>query len=131
MEGLDLKIYESGENYLETILLLRKKTGNVRAIDVANELNFSKPSVSRALGILKNAGLIEIEPSGNILLTPLGEKKAGAIYERHRLITRFLMLTLDVPEDIASADACRIEHFISSDSFDKIRDFVEKHEYLR
>lgn len=126
-----MKIYESGENYLETILLLRKKSGNVRAVDVANELNFSKPSVSRALGILKNAGLVEIETSGNILLTPDGEKKAGAIYERHRLITRFLMMTLDVPEDIASADACRIEHFISAETFDKIRRFVEKREDLR
>jgi len=121
-----LKIYESGENYLETILLLKKKSGYVRAVDVANELNFSKPSVSRALGILKNAGYVEIEPNGNILLTPLGEEKAGEIYERHRLITRFLVMTLGVSDEIASADACRIEHFLSSESFSKIREYVEK-----
>lgn len=121
-----MKIYESGENYLETILLLKKKSGYVRAVDVANELNFSKPSVSRALGILKNAGYVEIEPSGNILLTPLGEEKAGEIYERHRLITRFLVMTLGVSDEIASADACRIEHFLSTESFSKIREYVEK-----
>ncbi|NLN82343.1 MAG: metal-dependent transcriptional regulator [Clostridiales bacterium] len=119
-----MNIHESGENYLETILLLREKSGYVRAVDVANELNFSKPSVSRALGILKNAGLVIIEPSGNILLTPAGEQRAAEVYERHRIITRFLILALDVPSDIAAIDACRIEHIISPETFDRIRLFV-------
>lgn len=121
-----MKLHESGENYLETILLLREKSGYVRAVDVANELNFSKPSVSRALGILKSAGFVRIEPSGNILLTDSGEKRAAAVYERHRIISYFLMMTLGVSSEVAAADACRIEHIISRESFDRIRSYVEK-----
>ena len=121
-----MKLHESGENYLETILLLRKKSGDVRAVDVANELNFSKPSVSRALGILKSAGFVRIEPSGNILLTDSGEKRAAAVYERHRIISCFLVMTLGVAPEVAAADACRIEHIISRESFDRIRSYVEQ-----
>ncbi|HBT63240.1 MAG TPA: DtxR family transcriptional regulator [Ruminococcaceae bacterium] len=121
-----MKIHESGENYLETILLLRKKSGYVRAVDVANQLKYSKPSVSRALGILKSAGLVSIESSGNILLTPAGERRAAEIYERHRVITEFLVLTLGISSDIAAEDACRIEHIISPDTFNRIREYVEK-----
>ena len=121
-----MKIHESGENYLETILLLRKKSGYVRAVDVANQLKYSKPSVSRALGILKSAGLVSIESSGNILLTPAGERRAAEIYERHRVITEFLVLTLGISSDIAAEDACRIEHIISPDTFNRIREDVEK-----
>ncbi len=121
-----MKIHESGENYLETILLLRKKSGYVRAVDVANQLKYSKPSVSRALGILKSAGLVSIESSGNILLTPAGERRAAEIYERHRVITEFLVLTLGLSSDIAAEDACRIEHIISPDTFNRIREYVEK-----
>lgn len=123
-----MKLHESGENYLETILLLREKSGYVRAVDVANELNYSKPSISRALGILKKAGLVEIEMSGNILLTELGEKRAADIYERHRVITNFLETALGVSPEVAADDACRIEHIISKESFDRIRLYVKKSE---
>lgn len=123
-----MKIQESGENYLETILLLRGKKDHVRAVDVAGKLNFSKPSVSRAMGILKAVGFIEIEPNGNIRLTEAGEKRAAEVYERHRLISRFLVLTLGVAPETAAADACRIEHIISAESFDKIKDYVLKTE---
>lgn len=123
-----MKIQESGENYLETILLLRQQKGYVRSIDIANALQFSKPSVSRAVGILKNAGYIEVEPSGNIVLTAEGEEKAGQVYERHRLITRFLVDALGVDKGVAEEDACRIEHVISEESFSRIRAYVGKRE---
>lgn len=121
-----MKLYESGENYLETILLLHEKSGYVRAVDVANELNFSKPSISRALGILKSAGLVRIEPSGNIILTDEGKRRAEAVYERHQVISSFLKSTLGLSQDTAAADACRIEHIISDEAFDRIRLYVEK-----
>lgn len=123
-----MKIQESGENYLETILLLRQQKGYVRSIDIANALQFSKPSVSRAVGILKNAGLIEVEASGNIVLTPEGEEKAAGVYERHRLITRFLVDALGVDGKIAEEDACRIEHVISEESFSRIKAYVGERE---
>jgi Mn-dependent DtxR family transcriptional regulator len=116
-----VKIYESGENYLETILILQKERGNVRSIDVATELNFSKPSISRAVGILKKAGYIEVDPNGNILLTETGKTMAEGIYERHRLIARYLTEALDVDHEIALQDACRIEHVISAESFGRIK----------
>ncbi|MCQ4948298.1 metal-dependent transcriptional regulator [Bittarella massiliensis] len=117
---------ESGENYLETILLLRQRQGHVRSIDVATELGFSKPSISRAIGILKSAGYVQVGEGGNILLTETGQQKAEAVYERHRLISRYLVLTLGVPAEIADADACRIEHIISQESFDQIKAFVAR-----
>lgn len=116
-----MKIQESGENYLETILLLYKKNGSVRSIDIATELEFTKPSVSRAMSILKRAELITIEPSGNILLTDAGRMRAEKIYERHQVITRFLVEKLDVTTETAEKDACRIEHIISAETFDKIK----------
>ena len=100
-----MKLQESGENYLETILLLRQRQGHVRSIDVATELGFSKPSISRAIGILKSAGYVQVGEGGNILLTEAGQQKAEAVYERHRLISRYLVLTLGVPAEIADADA--------------------------
>jgi Mn-dependent DtxR family transcriptional regulator len=120
-----MKIYESGENYLETILILQKERGHVRSIDVATELNFSKPSISRAMGILKKAGYITIDDSGNIHLTEMGRATAEGIYERHRLISRYFVEALDVPEDIALRDACRIEHVISVESFGQIKKWIE------
>ena len=117
---------ESAENYLETILLLRQRQGHVRSIDVATELGFSKPSISRAIGILKSAGYVQVGEGGNILLTEAGQQKAEAVYERHRLISRYLVLTLGVPAEIADADACRIEHIISQESFDQIKAFVAR-----
>ena len=121
-----MKLQESGENYLETILLLRQRQGQVRSIDVATELGFSKPSISRAIGILKSAGYVQVGEGGNILLTESGQQKAEAVYERHRLISRYLVLTLGVPAEIADADACRIEHIISQESFDQIKAFVAR-----
>ena len=117
-----MKIMESGENYLETILILQKKRGNVRAVDVANELNFSKPSVSRALGILRAEELIAIDgKSGIIAFTPEGLARATAVYDRHRILTRYLTETLGVPAAIAETDACRIEHVISPETFEAFK----------
>lgn len=121
-----MKLQESGENYLETILILSQKNGMVRSIDIANELNFSKPSISRAMGILKNAGLITIEKSGQINLTEVGYGKATAIYERHCLIKEFLMQTLQIDEELADKDACRIEHVISEETFNKMKELLIK-----
>lgn len=121
-----MKIYESGENYLETILLLSKKKGSVRSVDIANELEYTKPSVSRAMRILKEADLIVVEKNGNILLTEAGLKKAQEIYERHQIITRFLIEVLDVSIETAEKDACRIEHIISAETFGKIKEKLTK-----
>ena len=115
-----MKIQESGENYLETILMLEQKNGSVRSIDIANELEFSKPSVSRAMSILKTAGFITMDKNNQILLTPEGRQKAESVYERHCLLSRFLEEILGVDHDTASADACRIEHVISVETFQKI-----------
>jgi len=120
-----VKIHESGENYLETILLLSQKNGSVRSIDIATELDFKKPSVSRAMGILKEADLIVVEHNGNIVLTESGLKKAKEIYERHRHITEFLVKTLNVSDEIAEKDACRIEHVISTETFEKIKEYIK------
>ena len=122
-----MKIYESGENYLETILILQKERGHVRSIDVATELNFSKPSISRAMGILKGAGYITIDDGGNIHLTEMGKRTAEGIYERHRLIARYFVEALDVDQKIALQDACRIEHVISAEAFDQIKKWLGAH----
>ncbi|MBP6491948.1 MAG: metal-dependent transcriptional regulator [Clostridia bacterium] len=122
-----MRIQESGENYLETILILQGKKGSVRSIDVANELDYTKASISRAMGILKQAGFITVEDGGNIHLTELGHEKATQVYERHRLITEYLVNALQIQEPVAVADACRIEHVISDESFHKIKDWVEAH----
>ena len=115
---------ESGENYLETILILHKRQGYVRSIDIANELSFSKPSISRAVGILKEGGYITVEQSGNIVLTEKGFAKASAVLERHQLITQFLQKTLGIDEALAEQDACRIEHVISNETFERIKAYV-------
>lgn len=120
-----MKIQESGENYLETILLLYKKNGSVRSIDIANELNFSKPSVSRAMSILKNAGLIVMDNDGHINLTDEGKEKAESIYERHKTITNFLIATLKIDSELAEKDACRIEHVISQETFEEMKNFIK------
>ena len=107
-----MKIQESGENYLETILMLEQKNGTVRSIDIANELEFSKPSVSRAMSILRTAGYITMDKNNLILLTEEGRRRAEAIYDRHCTLTRFLE-ALGISAENAAADACRIEHIIS------------------
>ena len=113
-------LYESGEDYLETILILKKRNGNVRSIDIAREMDLSKPSVSRAMGILKNKEFITIDEDGAIHLTEEGSKLAKKIYERHRVLTEALMY-LGVDEKTAAEDACRIEHDISEKTFTKIK----------
>ena len=118
-------IHESGEDYLETILLLQNKNGSVRSIDIARELEYTKASISRAMSILKISEYITIDSSGQILLTEKGMSKATEVYERHQLITNYLIKALGVSEEIASQDACRIEHVISMESFEKIKQFVQ------
>ncbi len=116
-----MAIQESGENYLEAILILKERNGYVRSIDVAHELGFSKPSVSRAMSILKKEGHIETDGLNQILLTESGRKIAETIYERHQVLSK-LLISLGVDEKTAVADACRIEHVISAESFDKIKE---------
>lgn len=123
-----MKIQESGENYLETILVLNQKNGYVRSIDVANELGFTKASVSRAMSILKEAGYLIMEPNGNLVLTDAGRLRAGSVYERHTLIADFLQMTLGVDRDIAAQDSCRIEHIISEESFSRIKEYVRRNQ---
>ena len=119
-----MKIHESGEDYLETILLLTKKNGSVRSIDIANELDFTKPSVSRAMRILKEGNLIIVEKSGNIILTEEGLCKAQDIYQRHQIITDYLIKELNVSEKTAGKDACRIEHIISVETLDRMKEKI-------
>ena len=121
-----MEIRESAEDYLERILMLNKSIGQVRAVDIANLMNFSKPSVSIALKKLRQNGYVNIDGGGFITLTKSGQEIAERVFERHRLISRYLLLTLGVPAEIADADACRIEHIISQESFDQIKAFVAR-----
>ena len=121
-----MTLRESGEDYLETILILHQRTGYVRSIDVANELGYSKPSISRAMGILKENGFITVEKSGQIILTELGLQRAEDIYSRHKLLTRFLNEILGVSKEASEEDACRIEHVISRETYEKLDDFVKR-----
>ena len=120
-----MHIQESGEMYLETIHVLYKRNGAVRAIDVGEHMGYSKPSVSRAMGILKSAGYIEVDKHGFITLTDEGLEIANKMYERHTLLTEFL-IRLGVDAETATDDACKIEHHISEISFDAIKRFVEE-----
>ncbi len=115
-----MKIQESAENYLETILILKNKNGAVRSIDIANELGFSKPSVSVAMKNLRENGYIEVDPSGYITLLDSGRQKKKKIYERHTTLSKWLV-SLGVDAKTAAEDACRIEHIISSESFEAIK----------
>ena len=121
-----MRIQESGEMYLETILLLSQKSGHVRAIDVGEEMGYSKPSVSRAMGLLKSGGFIVVDADGAITLTDAGREIAEKIYARHTLLTKFL-IALGVDEETASEDACKMEHSIGDKSFEAIQKFVQKH----
>ena len=121
-----MSLLESGENYLETILVLTKRNGSVRSIDVANEMNFTKPSVSRAMSNLKKENLITMETDGRLALTEEGLKKATAILERDTILTRYIHEVLGVPEEIAEKDACRIEHIISPETFAGIKNQLKK-----
>ena len=121
-----MKIHESAENYLETILVLHQRKGSVRSIDIANELEFSKPSVSVAMKNLRLKGYIEMDASGLIHLLPEGRAVAEAVLEKHRLMTQFLM-ALGVREEVAAEDACRIEHVLSDESFEAIKEHARKY----
>lgn len=112
---------ESGEMYLETIYILSQKNPAVRSIDIASEMGFSKPSVSRAVGILKDGGYISIDSNGYITLTPVGLEYAKKIYERHTVLTDFLV-SIGIDKETASEDACRIEHVISDKSINVIKE---------
>ena len=120
-EGVMMILQESGEMYLETILQLQRKNGKVRSIDVAEKMQFSKASVSRAMSILKRENLILVEAGGNILLTETGMSKAKDVLTRHEILTRFLTEHLHVTPAIAETDACRIEHVISPQTFTAIK----------
>ena len=121
-----MKIQESAENYLETILLLQQRKGSVRSIDIANELEFSKPSVSVAMKNLRQGGYIEMDAAGQIRLLPPGQTIAEAVLEKHRMMTAFL-ISLGVSPDVAAEDACRIEHVLSDESFEAIKNHAMKH----
>ncbi|MBQ2274379.1 MAG: metal-dependent transcriptional regulator [Clostridia bacterium] len=116
---------ESAEMYLESILEILNERGEARSIDVAHKTGYSKPSVSRAVGLLKSRGHIEVSASGYITLTESGKKVAEKILERHETITAFLK-KIGVSPETASEDACKIEHVISDESFAKIKDFTSK-----
>lgn len=122
-----MRIQESGEMYLETIHVLLKEKQYVRSVDVAEHMGYSKPSISRAMGLLKNGGFIEIAPDGAITLTDTGIAVAEKIYERHTLLTRLLMM-LGVSEATALEDACKLEHAISDESFEAIKKHIQTYE---
>lgn len=115
-----MRLQESGEMYLETILILSQKSPSVRSLDIAEYMGFSKPSVSRAVGLLKSGGYITVDADGHLSLTTSGFEIANKIYERHKLLTDFLVF-LGVDEETATADACKIEHDISDRSFEAIK----------
>lgn len=117
-------INESAENYLETILILSNKLPVVRSVDVANELDFKKSSVSIAMKNLKSNGHITVTDAGFIYLTESGREIAEKVYERHRFISSWL-ISLGVPEDIATEDACKMEHIISNESYASIKDYIK------
>ncbi len=118
------RILESGEDYLETILILHNRKGDVRSIDIAAELEYSKPSVSVAMKNLREQDCIVMDKNGFITLTDKGRKIAERVYERHLLFTSWLV-SLGVPEEIAAEDACRIEHCLSAESFEAIKNHVK------
>ena len=124
-----MKIQESAENYLETILMLGKANGNVRSIDIATALSFSKPSVSVAMKNLRENGYILMDKDGFIALTEKGHEIAETIYERHTLLSSFLMY-LGVSKETATQDACRIEHVISPESFEALKQHVYSHKEI-
>ncbi|MCD8047228.1 MAG: metal-dependent transcriptional regulator [Clostridiales bacterium] len=118
-----MKIHESVENYLEAILMIQLEKGSARSIDVAHKLEFSKPSVSRAMSLLRENGYITMGKDGLLELTDTGREIAEAIYERHVLFSRWLVF-LGVPADVAAGDACRMEHDVSPVTFEKLKEYI-------
>lgn len=121
-----MTIRESGEMYLETIYVLSQRSAAVRSVDVGAYMGFSKPSVSRAIGLLKKDGLVAVDGQGYLQLTETGRKKAEIVYERHTLLSR-LLVNLGVDEQTAEEDACRIEHYISEKTFEAIKEHMKKY----
>ena len=120
-----MNLQESGEMYLETIYILSQKSDSVRSVDVSDYMNYSKPSVSRAIGLLKTGGYVNMDASGFLSLTDAGLEVASKIYERHTVIAKCLM-SLGVSEEVATEDACRIEHDISDETFEAVKRYFEK-----
>lgn len=120
-----MRLHESAEMYLETIYVLSKKGGSVRSIDVAEEMGYSKPSVSRAVGLLKSGGYLTVEGDGSLVLTDEGRAAAQRVFERHTVLSQFLSL-IGVNENIASEDACKMEHVISDETVFAIKKFTEE-----
>ena len=120
-----MQLLESGEMYLETIYVLSKKQNYVRSIDVANYTGYSKPSVSRAVNLLKDNGYISIGSDGHITLLQSGLEVAQEIYERHTVLTKLLCM-IGVDSETAAADACKMEHVISTETFNRIKEYIEK-----
>ena len=125
MNHLKHRSNESIEDYLETILSLQKKLGQVRSIDIANEMNFSKPSVSVAMKNLREKGFITLDENGHILLTDAGLEQAEGVFEKHTLLTNWL-LSLGVSKETAQEDACRLEHDMSEETFNAIKNHITK-----
>ena len=121
-----MALYESGEMYLETIYVLSQRSSAVRSVDVGEYMGFSKPSVSRAVGLLKQEGLITVDKTGYLSLTETGEALAKRIYERHTVLTG-LFINLGVNEKTAAEDACKIEHYISDETFNAIKAHMKKY----
>jgi Mn-dependent DtxR family transcriptional regulator len=122
-----MALLESGEMYLETIYVLSQESDRVRGIDIGDYMGFSRPSVSRALSVLRENGFVEKDSEGSIKLTKSGEDVAKRIYERHTVLTKLLM-GLGVDEETATEDSCRIEHYISDKSFEAIKSHMKEHE---
>ncbi len=121
-----MKQSESAENYLETILMLKQKNGAVRSIDIVRQMSFSKPSVSHAMGLLRQRGHITMDKDGWIELTDEGRALAERVYERHCLLSEWLM-KLGVSPEVASEDACRMEHDLSDETFQKLKEHIQAH----
>ena len=122
-----MEIHESAEDYLETILILKERSGQVRSIDIATEMNYTKPSISVAMKKLRENGYIEVDKDGFITLTASGYEIASNIYNRHKVLTDFF-ISLGVDQKVAAEDACKIEHDLSDETFEKIRAHAEKTE---
>lgn len=122
-----MKLHASGEDYLEAILMIQKEKGMARSVDVARHLGFSKPSVSHAVGILREGGFLTVDGDGCLHLTETGREVAEKIYERHRLFTKMLV-DVGIEDTVAEQEACRMEHTVSQESFEKIREAHRKYD---